>query len=86
MLPDVLVPLDTLAHNLWWAWQPDAVALFESIDPWRWARNHHNPVALLRDVEAAMSLFEQTVTEDLRRSNFHWFVRLKEMGLRPEAR
>ena len=26
----------TLAHNLWWTWQPEVVALFRELDPVRW--------------------------------------------------
>ncbi len=52
MLPELLQPLETVARNLWWAWQPDAVDLFRDIDPHRWEKNHRNPMALLRDVEA----------------------------------
>jgi starch phosphorylase len=53
MLPARLSPLTDLAHNLWWSWDPEATELFRSIDPFRFAQSHHNPVALLRDVEPA---------------------------------
>jgi starch phosphorylase len=53
MLPARLSPLEDLAHNLWWSWDQDATELFRSIDPYRFAANHHNPLALLRDVEPA---------------------------------
>jgi glycogen phosphorylase len=43
--------LEALAYNLWWSWDTDATALWEEIDPFRWARHRNNPVALLRDVE-----------------------------------
>ena len=49
-LPGPLRPLAAVAMNLWWSWQPEAPALFESIDPERWERSGHNPVKLLRDV------------------------------------
>lgn len=42
--------LEALANNLWWCWQPDAVALFRSLDPERWAELHHNPVHLLSEL------------------------------------
>ncbi|MGC6515872.1 MAG: alpha-glucan family phosphorylase [Myxococcota bacterium] len=51
MLPNVLRPLNTLAENLWWSWQPGGHELFETIDPQRWNACHHNPVALLQAVE-----------------------------------
>ena len=40
-----------LAHNLWWSWDQEATALFAGIDPFRWERNGHNPVALIGDLE-----------------------------------
>ncbi len=38
-----------LAHNLWWTWQPEVIALFRDLDPIRWRQIDHNPVALLRE-------------------------------------
>ena len=32
-LPDRLRPLQTLAYNLWWSWNADAVALFRRVNP-----------------------------------------------------
>jgi len=51
MLPEALRPLQALATNLWWTDQAEAVSLWEYIDPVRWEQSHHNPVALLHDVE-----------------------------------
>ena len=45
-LPEELRPLLRIAHNLWWTWNPDAVALFHRIDPEVWEGNH-NPVKML---------------------------------------
>ena len=50
MVPSSLAALETLAWNLWWSWDTDATELFASIDPFRWKRVRHNPVALLQDV------------------------------------
>ena len=46
-LPDRLQPLHKLAYNLWWCWNPDAVALFRRIDagPVRGARPQPDPAA-----------------------------------------
>ena len=41
------MPLKTLAYNLWWTDDADAESLFRSIDPLRWERCRHNPVAML---------------------------------------
>ncbi|MBS0209791.1 MAG: alpha-glucan family phosphorylase [Planctomycetes bacterium] len=38
-----------LAHNLWWAWQPEVVNLFRDLDPIRWRQLDHNPIALLSE-------------------------------------
>ena len=45
--------LTALAYNLWWSWDSQACALWAEIDPFRWERDRHNPVTLLRDVEAS---------------------------------
>lgn len=47
VLPQALSGLEKLAQNLWWSWQPEGVALFESVDPDRWETCGHNPIALL---------------------------------------
>ena len=49
-LPQRLEPLRELAFNLWFSWEPDAVALFETLDPEMWDRCYHNPVKLLERV------------------------------------
>ena len=51
MLPTSLTALDELANNLWWSWNADAVRLWSRMDPWRWPRLRHNPIALLQDLE-----------------------------------
>ncbi len=53
MLPASLSGLELLANNLWWSWDAEASALWASVDPHRWDSSRQNPVALLRDVEAA---------------------------------
>ncbi len=45
--------LTALAHNLWWAWDQESVALFRDIDPLLWRECDHNPVVLLRQTSAA---------------------------------
>jgi alpha-glucan phosphorylase-like protein len=51
MSKSIDLKLRELSSNLWWSWQSQAVALFARIDPLRWERTHHNPVALLNDIE-----------------------------------
>jgi len=49
-LPDALQPLLDIARNLWWTWNPDAIALFVRLDAEQWRRHGHNPVKLLGHV------------------------------------
>lgn len=51
-LPEKIARLRELAHNLWWAWNPDARELFSALDPklWEWMGN--NPVRMLETVSA----------------------------------
>ncbi|MCK4304972.1 MAG: alpha-glucan family phosphorylase [Candidatus Eisenbacteria sp.] len=46
-LPERIGPLMDIAKNLWWTWNPEAVALFRRIDPDLWRQTHHNPIGLL---------------------------------------
>ena len=46
-IPQPLQPLKELSYNLWWSWNPDAVALFRRIDSQLWEDAGHNPVRLL---------------------------------------
>jgi glycogen phosphorylase/synthase len=49
-IPKNLEALDAIARNLWWCWNNDAKALFESIDPVKWKTLHHNPLALFESL------------------------------------
>jgi starch phosphorylase len=40
----------SLGRNLWWSWDHDASALFQSIDAVRWRQLNHNPIALLSEI------------------------------------
>lgn len=46
-IPDRLANLDTIAKNLWWCWNNDAIELFKSIDPELWALTKGNPLLVL---------------------------------------
>jgi len=39
--------LNELARNLWWAWQPEVIALMRDLDPALWRAANHNPVAFV---------------------------------------
>ena len=57
-LPESLAPLQELAMNIWWSWNPSAIALFQEIDPDKFELLNHNPVAMLDQLnpERAASL------------------------------
>jgi starch phosphorylase len=46
-LPDRLQSLHRLAYNLWWCWNPHAIALFRRIDPDLFESLDNSPVRLL---------------------------------------
>src|SRR5262245_28031080 len=52
-LPERLQALQKLAYNLWWCWNPEAVALFRRIDAEVFEAVGHNPVKLLSKVDQA---------------------------------
>lgn len=49
-IPEKLSALDELSKNLWWSWNPDAVDLFESIDPKLWIKCEQNPILFLEKI------------------------------------
>ncbi len=52
-LPERIGGLSAVAGNLSWSWNRDARALFRSIDQALWHLTRHNPIELLRRVDAA---------------------------------
>lgn len=50
-LPRRINRLGELSYNLWWAWNPTALRLFNRIDNSLWERVNHNPVRFLRELE-----------------------------------
>src|SRR5690242_21633012 len=50
-LPNKLQHLQTLAYNIWWAWNLDAVDLFRRLDPDLWETSGHNPVMMLGTIK-----------------------------------
>jgi glycogen phosphorylase len=61
-LPERLQALHKLAYNLWWCWNPEAVALFRRIDSEAFEQFDHNPVKLLGKIEQAR--FEDLLADD----------------------
>ncbi|MDR2884640.1 MAG: alpha-glucan family phosphorylase [Deferribacteraceae bacterium] len=52
-LPKELEPLMDIAYNLWWSWNTDAKALFESISPAVWEKSAHSPIEVLSSLSEA---------------------------------
>jgi len=52
-LPKELARLNDIAYNLWWSWEPEAQALYASLDAALWESTNHNPVKFLQRVSQA---------------------------------
>ena len=50
VVPPELAFLETLARNLWWCWQPEAIELFRRISPQTWRDTGHNPLHFLNAI------------------------------------
>ena len=46
-LPDELQGLKDIAYNMCWAWDHDAIELFQRLDRELWTKSGHNPVKML---------------------------------------
>ncbi|MDD2582843.1 MAG: glycosyltransferase family 1 protein [Desulfuromonadaceae bacterium] len=46
-LTEELAPLQRIAYNLWWSWEPDGTNLFRRMDADLWKTTRHNPVEML---------------------------------------
>lgn len=51
-LPDRIHRMEDLAYNLRWSWHHRARELFKRLDPQLWKTTQHNPVRLLREIQA----------------------------------
>ncbi len=49
-LPEQLAELQTIAKNMFWAWNPETIELFRQIDSELWEQCGHNPIKLLGSV------------------------------------
>ncbi len=61
-LPQRLQALQKLAYNMWWCWNPEAVALFRRMDVEKWEGLDHSPVKLLGALESTR--VEQLLHDD----------------------
>ncbi len=46
-LPERLMPLERLARNIWYSWNPETIELWRRMDRDLWEEVNHNPVRLL---------------------------------------
>ena len=51
-LPAQLRPLEEMTHNLWWVWNEEAKAIFETLDPEEWEESEKNPVILMQNLQS----------------------------------
>ncbi len=49
-LPESLKPLEAMAYNLWWCWNPEATSLWRRMAPEAWEETYHNPVKMLGSI------------------------------------
>ena len=61
-LPAKLERLRILAHNLWWAWNHEAIELFRRLDRDLWETTGHNPVLMLGTIR--QERLEQMAADD----------------------
>ena len=52
-LPKELSGLQRIACNFWWTWEPDAIGLFQRLDPELWKLTRHNPLEMLDSLQQA---------------------------------
>jgi len=53
-LPEALRPLARITYDYRWSWSADGAAVFEAVDPGRWARSGCNPRRLLCETHPSM--------------------------------
>lgn len=61
-LPPELSGLHTLAYNLWWTWEPQAIELFQRVDLELWHETRHNPVKMLGSLQ--QSRIDELLADD----------------------
>ncbi|MGA7828434.1 MAG: glycosyltransferase family 1 protein [Geobacteraceae bacterium] len=73
-LPQDLFGLHTIAYNLWWTWEPQAIELFRRVDLELWRETRHNPVKMLGALQ--QTRLEELLTDDGFMAQLH---RVEEM-------
>ena len=52
-LPEPLQPLLTIARNVWWSWNVEAISLMRRVDPELWDKHRGNPIGVLGSLTAS---------------------------------
>jgi starch phosphorylase len=52
-IPQRIGRLFELAYNLWWAWHPQGLHIFQALDASLWEEVYHNPIRFFREVRQA---------------------------------
>jgi starch phosphorylase len=68
--------LFSLARNLWWSWDNDCVSIFRDLDPVRFAKLNHNPIALLS--EMPLHVIERRASELALHSRINYAYRRQQ--------
>jgi glycogen phosphorylase len=82
-LPGKLERLRDLAHNLWWAWNHEAIDLFRRLDRDLWESTRHNPVLMLGTIR--QERLEQAAEDDGFMSHFDRVYREFERYLKSKS-
>jgi glycogen phosphorylase len=82
-LPVALARLPELAFNLWWTWQPAAMALFRDLDPVLWVTSNHNPVRMIAETPKERLVALGTDSDYLGR--FHAVLKQLDAYMDPHA-
>jgi starch phosphorylase len=82
-LPAKLERLRDLAHNLWWAWNHEAIDLFRRLDRDLWESTCHNPVLMLGTIR--QERLEQAAEDDGFMSHFDRVYREFERYLKSKS-
>ena len=84
-IPDSLKMLDELAHNVWWAWNNEAIDMFKGLDPELWSEVHQNPVMLLERLSYEKLLLLSEDKEVLQNINNIYEQFKAYMSVKPDA-
>ena len=85
-IPDTLMPLEEIAHNMWWSWNQEATKLFKDLDPDLWKEVEQSPVQLLERLSYEKLEFLSKDKETLARINKVYSDFRKYMDVKPDTK